>query len=134
MSSPFLRADNKSVSSFENKQFFIFPSAVRRILLQVLQKGEVMVLMTAKVPLCPGTIYFFVVSFVSSFSLIQLYWVSIVPKISCHVNTLSSIHLLPVKGINSIKRICTGVCLVHSINSFISPSLMPFITTTFTFT
>jgi hypothetical protein len=33
---------------FENKQFFIFPIRVKRILLQPLQKGAVMVLITGK--------------------------------------------------------------------------------------
>ena len=45
-----LRGDNKSVSLFENKQFFILPSAVNLILLHVLQNGLVTELITPKVP------------------------------------------------------------------------------------
>ena len=36
---------------FRNKQFFNFPSAVKRNLLQSEQKGSLMVVITAKVPL-----------------------------------------------------------------------------------
>ena len=54
--SPLLKADSKSVSPVENRQFFILPSAVKRIRLQEPQNGLVTELMIANVPWWPDTL------------------------------------------------------------------------------
>ena len=54
MGFPALKVGNKAVSELENKQFFSFPSAVKRIRLQVLQNGFVTELMIEKLPLNPS--------------------------------------------------------------------------------
>ena len=51
MSFPALKAPKISVSCLPKRQLYILPSAVNRILLQPLQNGSLMVLITANVPL-----------------------------------------------------------------------------------
>ena len=51
MDLPALKVSSKEVSEFEKRQFFSFPSAVKRMRLQVLQNGLVTELMTEKLPM-----------------------------------------------------------------------------------
>src|SRR5580704_1921306 len=104
-SSLFLRGVSKSVSPVEKRQFFNFPSAVRRIRLQELQNGALMVLIMAKEPSCPGIIKCFAVSCNSFATGRNSNWVPISENISLMEKTLVPVHLFPLKGINSIKRI-----------------------------
>ena len=59
---------------------------------------------TAKVPACPGTVYFFVVSWRASLSLIMSNLVSITSRVFCQPKTFSGCHWFPLKGMNSMNR------------------------------